>query len=112
MDGKTTVKYLQDYIKSKDYKPELTKDYFLKLSEEIGELANAIRKNKIRNNNENIKGTIDEELWDVIYYALALANCYDIDIESVIREKEDINNAKYNTGIAFEDNRWIISTIQ
>ncbi|MBQ4510479.1 MAG: hypothetical protein II984_07110 [Clostridia bacterium] len=105
MDGKTTVKYLQDYIKSKDYKPELTKDYFLKLSEEVGELANAIRKNKIRNNNENIKGTIDEELWDVIYYALALANCYDIDIESVIMEKENINNAKYNTGIAFEDNR-------
>ena len=105
MDGKTTVKYLQDYIKSKDYKPELTKDYFLKLSEEVGELANAIRKNKIRNNNENIKGTIDEELWDVIYYALALANCYDIDIESVIREKENINNAKYNTGIVFKDNR-------
>ena len=105
MDGKTTVKYLQDYIKSKDYKPKLTKDYFLKLSEEVGELANAIRKNKIRNNNENIKGTIDEELWDIIYYALALANCYDIDIESVIKEKEDINNAKYNTGIVFKENR-------
>ena len=105
MDGKTTIKYLQSYIKSKDFKPELIKDYFLKLSEEIGELANAIRKNQLRSDSENIKGTIDEELWDVIYYALALANCYDIDIESVIKEKEDINNAKYNTGIVFEENR-------
>lgn len=105
MDGKTTIKYLQSYIKSKDFKPELIKDYFLKLSEEVGELANAIRKNQLRRDSENIKGTIDEELWDAIYYALALANCYDIDIESVIKEKEDINNAKYNTGIVFEENR-------
>ncbi|MBP1924674.1 hypothetical protein J2Z76_000527 [Sedimentibacter acidaminivorans] len=37
MDGKTTIKYLQSFIKPKDYQPELTKDYFLKLSEEVGE---------------------------------------------------------------------------
>ena len=105
MDGKTTLKYLQNYIKSKDYKPESIKDYFLKLSEEVGELANAIRKNQLKKEGESIKGTINEELWDVIYYALALANCYDIDIESAIKEKEDINNAKYNTGVVFEENR-------
>ena len=29
MDGKTTIKYLQTYIKEKDYHPELLKDYFL-----------------------------------------------------------------------------------
>ena len=44
MDGNTTIKYLQHYIKEKDYKPELVKDYFLKLSEEVGELAQAMRK--------------------------------------------------------------------
>ena len=33
MDGKTTVKYLQSYIRQKDYRPELKKDYFLKLTE-------------------------------------------------------------------------------
>ena len=104
MDGKTTIKYLQGYIKSKDFKPELIKDYFLKLSEEVGELANAIGKNQLRKDSENIKGTIDEELWDVIYYALALANCYDIDMESVIKEKENINNIKYNTDVMFEEN--------
>ena len=65
MDGKTTVKYLQNYIKQKDYNPELLKDYFLKLSEEVGELASAMRKGLKAQNDKDIKGTIDEELWEV-----------------------------------------------
>ena len=44
----TTINYLQEYIKAKDNHPELVKEYFLKLSEEVGELSEAIRKNKIR----------------------------------------------------------------
>lgn len=102
MTGKTSIKYLQEYIKSKDYKPELKKDYFLKLSEEVGELAKAMRKDVLYKEYDNIKGTIDEEIWDIIYYALAIANCYDIDVENTIKLKEEINNIKYNTGIAFE----------
>lgn len=105
MVGKTTIKYLQEYIKSKDCKPELAKDYFLKLSEEVGELAKAMRKGNKAVDIDNIKGTVDEELWDVIYYAIAIANCYDIDMEQVIKFKEDINNKKYNSGIVFEQNR-------
>ena len=46
-----------------------------------------------------------EEIWDCMYYLIALANCYDIDLEKTIAEKEAINNKKYNTGIAFEQNR-------
>ena len=66
MDGKTTIKYLQNYIKSKDYHPELLKDYFLKLSEEVGELSRAMRKGLKASDENDIVGTIDEELWDVI----------------------------------------------
>ncbi len=40
-----TISKLQKYIKEKDYHPDLKKDYFIKLSEEVGELAQAIRKN-------------------------------------------------------------------
>lgn len=105
MDGKTTIRYLQNYIRSKDHHPELIKDYFLKLSEEVGELARAIRKDLARGDSDGIKETIDEELWDIIYYSVAIANCYDIDLESVIKEKEAINNVKYRTGIVFEENR-------
>lgn len=56
-------------------------------------------------NSHNIKGTVDEEIWDVIYYALAIANCYNIDVEKVIKEKEKINRIKYNSEIMFEENR-------
>ncbi len=105
MDGKTTIKYLQNYIKSKDYNKEQVNEYFLKLAGEVGEVADAIRKNKVRAENGGIKDTIDEELWDVIYYVITIANCYDIDLETVIKEKEAINNVKYNTGIEFEEGR-------
>ena len=105
MDGKTTIKYLQNYIKQKDFHPELLKDYFLKLSEEIGELSRAMRKNLKAHNSEDIKGTIDEELWDVIYYAIAIANLYNIDLEEVIKTKEKMNQIKYQSSVMFEENK-------
>lgn len=105
MDGKTSIKYLQSYIKQKDFKPELLKDYFMKLSEEVGELASAIRKGLKAQNAEDISGTIDEELWDVIYYSIAIANIYDIDLESVIKRKSRISEAKYLSAVIFEENR-------
>lgn len=101
----TSIKYLQGYIKAKDYKPELSKDYFLKLSEEVGELSQAMRKKVLYENSDSIKGTVDEEVWDVIYYALAIANCYNIDVEKAIELKEKINNKKYNSSVTFEANK-------
>lgn len=105
MDGVTTVKYLQDYIRQKDYRPEHVKDYFLKLSEEVGELSRAMRKGLKAKNPEDIKGTIDEELWDVIYYTLAIANIYDIDLEKVIKVKEEMNQTRYPSSVKFEEYR-------
>lgn len=102
MNGSITIKYLQEYIKSKDNNPDIVKDYFLKLSEEVGELSMAIRKNVAPATEAEIKGTKEEEIWDVIYYALAIANCYDIDLEKWIPVKENLNNKKYNTGIEFK----------
>ncbi|MGN0521081.1 MAG: MazG nucleotide pyrophosphohydrolase domain-containing protein [Eubacterium sp.] len=102
-DISATIKYLQKYIKSKDCNPKQIKDYFLKLTEETGELAEAIRKN-FRANGENIKGTVGEEIWDIMYYCIAIANCYDIDLDDVIAKKECINNQKYNTGIEYRPN--------
>lgn len=99
--GKITVKYLQKYLKAKDFHPNQIKEYFLKLSEETGELARAIRKDLRPAACGQVKETIEEELWDIIYYVLAIANCYDIDLEKIIPEKELINNIKYNTGIQF-----------
>lgn len=102
MNGQVTIKYLQEYIKLKDYRPELKEQYFMKLAEEVGELSRAMRKNFHLTEGSDIKGTIDEELWDVIYYALALANCYGIDLEEIIPLKENINNEKYGSMVKSE----------
>ena len=105
MDGRISVAYLQSYIKSKDHHPELAKDYFLKLAEETGELARAMHKGLRPRSSEEFRGTVDEELWDVIYFALAIANCYGIDMESVSPQKEAFNNIRYPGPAPFELDR-------
>ena len=40
---------------------------------------------------DQIKGTIEEELYDVLYYVTCLANVYDIDLENCHHMKEAIN---------------------
>jgi len=91
-----TIARLQRFIKEKDHHPELAQEYFFKLAEEVGELSRAICKNATPATEEALKGTIEEEIYDVIYYALALANCYDIDVEKWIYVKEKLNDAKYS----------------
>ncbi|MFD2638703.1 MazG nucleotide pyrophosphohydrolase domain-containing protein [Piscibacillus salipiscarius] len=90
-----TVKDLQKYIKAKDFKPDLKHTYFHKLIEEVGELSEVLRKNKRIEQSDSIKGTIEEELYDVLYYVIGLANVYDIDLEECFHLKEEINKEKY-----------------
>ena len=94
-----TLKRLQEYLYKKYsiYKPKELKNtqrYFLKLVEEVGELSEDIRENK-RMENGNIKGTIEEEISDVLYYVVMIANTYDIDIEKCFRLKEEFNAKRY-----------------
>jgi NTP pyrophosphatase (non-canonical NTP hydrolase) len=100
-----SIEYLQEYIRSNDYKPELKEKYFMKLAEEVGELSRTMRKNQRPLSENEIKGNIDEELWDVIYFAIAIANCYDIDLAKVIPIKEQYNNRKYGGKSPFEVRR-------
>lgn len=88
------ISELQNFIRERDYKPELKEKYFLKLVEEIGELSEVIRKNKRMKNNA-IKDSIEEELYDVLYYICALANCYDIDLEKCHQLKSEVNERKW-----------------
>jgi len=91
-----TLKNLQAYIKKTDFSPEHKNDYFLKLIEEVGELSEVIRKDRRMSQTDTIKETIEEELYDVLYYTLALANVYDIDLEECFKLKEEINKVKWN----------------
>ena len=67
MENDLTIRKLQECIKSIDHKNNSNDKYMLKLIEEVGELAEVIRKNKRREKGETIKGTIEEELQDVLY---------------------------------------------
>ena len=89
-----TIENMQKYLneKYKRTKPEDMKNtqrYFLKLIEEVGELAEVIRKDK-RMVDNNIKGTIEEELSDVLYYVLMIANTYNIDLEDCFERKKNL----------------------
>ena len=95
-----TVSRLQQYIAQKDCKPELKHEYFLKLSEEVGELSRAMRKNVRAPNEDDFKGAIEEEIYDVLYYVLAIANLYNVDVTKWIYLKEKFNDSKYGRNIS------------
>lgn len=91
------LKELQQYIGKFDSDKDYHQHYVLKLMEEVGELSEAIRKGqtKIPTSESDIKGTVGEELYDVLYYVCALANVYDIDLEKMHRIKNEINKKKW-----------------
>lgn len=90
--------------RSEEEKKENSRRLVLKLIEEFGELAENIRKN-LRYNGENIKGTIEEELFDIFYYIIAIANDYNIDLEEIFHIKDKINKEKYERIFSLEEAR-------
>ena len=84
-----TIKNLQESILKIDNTPNAIDKYFQKLVEEVGELSRAMRKDIRLENSDSIKGTIEEELYDVLYYVICLSNMYDIDLEKCAILKEE-----------------------
>lgn len=103
MEKDLTIRKLQECIKNIDHKNNMNDKYMLKLMEEVGELAEAVRKNNRMQDDQNIKGTIEEELQDVLYYIVCLANVNNIDLQNCIYLKEKINCEKYNRKNMFAD---------
>ena len=97
-----TIKDLQKRIKNISHKNRTSEEYMLKLMEEVGELAEDVRKNKRMGKEKSIKNSIEEELNDVLYYVVCLANFYNIDLEECIYLKEEINCVKHNRKNMFE----------
>lgn len=95
MRNDITLRDLQAYLKAKDFHPDQKHAYFLKLIEEVGELAEVVRKERRLSASDTIKGTIEEELYDVLYYTLSLANVYDIDMTQCFHLKEELNREKW-----------------
>ena len=106
--GNITIKYLQSYLAKKDdadrrRSKENPDHYFLKLVEEVGELARArVRGNRHATGSEDLKGSVEEELYDVLYYTLMVANENGVDLEKWIPLKEEISNRRYPCGVTFD----------
>lgn len=91
-----TLKELQSHVAEVDRLPDADSGYFLKLIEEVGELSEAIRQKKSGQPTlDELKGTIAEELVDVLYYTLALANQHEVDLSRSFELKEQLNRIKY-----------------
>jgi NTP pyrophosphatase (non-canonical NTP hydrolase) len=96
-----TLSDLQDYIKQQAEERGWNKnDYleiFLLFSEEVGELAKAIR-NKTglyaEQNKQYKKDEVENEMADVLNYLLDLANYFEIDLEEAFRNKDKINSQR------------------
>ncbi|WP_201745376.1 MazG nucleotide pyrophosphohydrolase domain-containing protein [Alteribacter lacisalsi] len=94
MKKSMTIRELQSHISGRE-KGRGKNASFLKLMEEVGELAEVIRRNHRLKTNQSIKGTVEEELYDVLRSVVALANAYDIDLEKCRKLKE-----------RYQDRRW------
>ena len=97
-----TIRSLQKGILKIDNTPNAIDKYFEKLVEEVGELSRAMRKDVRLKNSDNIKGTVEEELYDILYYVICISNMYNIDLEKCAILKEELNKEKYNRPSIFE----------
>lgn len=90
-----TIQNLQEYLKLK-YKGRATStDFFMKLVEEIGEVAEAL--NELEGRKAKKESTsLEEELADIIHYTVSIANAHDIDLAEAILRKDKTASVKYN----------------
>ncbi|MGI6315093.1 MAG: MazG nucleotide pyrophosphohydrolase domain-containing protein [Christensenellales bacterium] len=92
-----TIREFQDYIRSKDNRTELADRYFIKLTEEVGELAEAVLRDRHLGEAEvaEKRGTIEEEIYDVLYYLTVLANLHHVDLTRAAYLKEQFNQQRF-----------------
>lgn len=92
--------YLYDHYKDHGIDSSL----FMKLVEEVGEVAEVLNKRDGRkvSNHEDLKKQLGNELVDVIHYAFAIAALNHIDLNDVIIEKDRKASVKYNHEVNLE----------
>ncbi len=93
---KDLQQYQTDLCKERGWDDSDELEVFLLFSEEIGELAKAIRNKKklyVEKGKErpNAQQELEREFADVLGYLLELANHFDVDLEEAFKEKEAYN---------------------
>jgi NTP pyrophosphatase (non-canonical NTP hydrolase) len=88
-------KYVAQIIEARGFDGSNVTGQFMQLTEEVGELAKAIRKSQKMSIDPTSKvGAIDEELADIFIYLLYFCNYFQVDLEKAFRDKEAINKQR------------------
>ncbi|WP_175989482.1 MazG nucleotide pyrophosphohydrolase domain-containing protein [Bacillus sp. Marseille-Q1617] len=97
-----TFHELQSYLALKYKEGRSSSALFMKLVEEIGEVAEVL--NRLEGRKANSGSTsLEKEIVDVIHYAVAIASINDIDLTKAIIEKDKLAAMKYNQSPNLED---------
>ncbi|MEZ4685489.1 MAG: MazG nucleotide pyrophosphohydrolase domain-containing protein [Bacteroidia bacterium] len=87
--------YVHDVCKARGWDSATNLETFLLFTEEVGELARAIRKQHAlfikKGTDSESKQALAEEFADVFSYLLDLANRYEIDLYEAFCAKEEVN---------------------
>lgn len=95
---KITIEELQEYLYDHYKNGGIEESMFMKLVEEIGEVAEVLNKKAGRKSagEEDLKTQLGNELADVIHYTLAIAALNGIDMNDIIIRKDKAASIKYN----------------
>ena len=93
-----TTEELQAYLLDHYRDNGIDESLFMKLVEEIGEVAEVLNKkaNRKQSGNEDLRLQLGNELADIIHYAFAIAALNDLDMSEIIHKKDQIAAAKYH----------------
>ena len=88
-------KYIKEMVKERGFEKETIPEMFMLLSEEVGEMAKAARKQiDMKTDDNSRKPELAQEIADVFIYLLAICNYFNIDLEKAFRDKEEINKKR------------------
>lgn len=95
---KVTIEELQEYLLEHYSNGGIDESLFMKLVEEIGEVAEVLNKKAGRkfSEQEDLQAQLGNELADVIHYAIAIAALNGLDMNDIILSKDKTASVKYN----------------
>ncbi|WP_047980238.1 MazG nucleotide pyrophosphohydrolase domain-containing protein [Ornithinibacillus contaminans] len=97
-----TFHELQNYLALKYKGRSTSSSLFMKLVEEIGEVAEVLNQLEGRKSNTE-DASLEKELVDVIHYAVAIASINQIDLTKAIINKDKEAAVKYNQSPNLEE---------
>ena len=101
---KITIEELQEYLFDHYKNGGIDQSLFMKLVEEIGEVAEVLNKKAGRKSvgQEDLQTQLGNELADVVHYTIAIAALNVIDMNDIILSKDKDPSIKYNHRINLE----------